>query len=901
MYDSHTGNAGPENVINLATFQALIGPAFDADAGGVVDAEAARGSRDDQDIIANFGVRKAKSVTFTDTTGNLSWGDGGSSGGRLPTSGDGRFVKQASPPDWVFDISPVTGGVPGEAVTYVAGTVLYRDNRELNPQVTATFSGGGTVTAIADMPEGAPANSLDAFFGFVAPPGESIVNVNFDLAQWTNLDDLAFITSAFAVALGEASDPSPENEQTDVPRDVVLNWTPGEFVPPVNGHKVYLSENFADVNDGIGGIVQSAGSYAPPQRLDFDKTYYWRVDEVNAPPDSTVFRGNIWSFTTEPAGYPIANVTATASSSAANQGPANATVDGSGLTDDLHSMATADMWLSGFSAAQPSWIQFELDKVYPLHEMWVWNSNTELEGSVGFGFKDVTIEYSLDGTDYAALGTTHEFAQAPAADGYAHNTTVDFGGLQAQYVRLTANSNWGGFLPQSGLSEVRFFHVPVRARKPHPDSGAIGVSVDVTLDWRAGREAAEHNLYLSADEQAVIDGTSPVTVASDTSHSPLSLDLDSTYYWRVDEVNDAEIPTTWQGDVWNLSTQEFLVVDDFESYNDIPAGEEGSNLVYETWKDGLDDPTTNGSTMGYFVPFEPTMETGTVHGGGKSAPMIYNNTTAAFSEVTRTLAPQNWTDHGIQTLSLWFYGDPANTPGQLYVKINGVRVNYAGDSANLGRLLWKRWNIELAAVGTNLQGVTSLAVGVEGFGATGTLLLDSIALYKSVSEPPVEVYLEAEAATPLGASWRTYIDPASIGGQHIGSEDGDGTDGDAAPGPEWTAVYSFDVPVEGVYKVVLRAQETGSDSFWVRIVGATSQTHEDPAQPGTGWVKFNGIDAPDGWAWDEVHSNDHDNTVVNWTLAAGEHTLEIAKREDGVLLDAILITDDIAPDQTALP
>jgi len=48
-YDSHTGNAGPENVIDLATFQALIGPAFNADAGGVADAESASGSMDGQD------------------------------------------------------------------------------------------------------------------------------------------------------------------------------------------------------------------------------------------------------------------------------------------------------------------------------------------------------------------------------------------------------------------------------------------------------------------------------------------------------------------------------------------------------------------------------------------------------------------------------------------------------------------------------------------------------------------------------------------------------------------------------------------------------------------------------------------------------------------------------------
>ena len=46
----------------------------------------------------------------------------------------------------------------------------------------------------------------------------------------------------------------------------------------------------------------------------FGQTYYWRVDEVNAPPDSTVYKGDVWSFTVEPYGYPIKPVKATASS-----------------------------------------------------------------------------------------------------------------------------------------------------------------------------------------------------------------------------------------------------------------------------------------------------------------------------------------------------------------------------------------------------------------------------------------------------------------------------------------------------------------------------------------------------------------------------------------------------------
>ncbi|MFQ6035228.1 MAG: LamG domain-containing protein, partial [Sedimentisphaerales bacterium] len=112
----------------------------------------------------------------------------------------------------------------------------------------------------------------------------------------------------------EASNPNPANEQTDVVRDVTLRWTPGIYAPAVSGHKVYFSENFTDVNEGIGGISQDANSYTPAQLLDFGKTYYWRVDEVNGPPDYTVYPGEVWQFTAEPFTYPIENITATASS-----------------------------------------------------------------------------------------------------------------------------------------------------------------------------------------------------------------------------------------------------------------------------------------------------------------------------------------------------------------------------------------------------------------------------------------------------------------------------------------------------------------------------------------------------------------------------------------------------------
>ena len=113
---------------------------------------------------------------------------------------------------------------------------------------------------------------------------------------------------------------------------------------------------------------------------------------------------------------------------------------------------------------QPNWIQYQFDKVYKLTEMWVWNSNQMIESFVGFGAKTVTIEYSVDGARGPRWRDVPEFAQAPAAATYTHNTTVNFGGVLAQYVKLTINTSWSG-LPQTGLAEVRFFQMPVQARR----------------------------------------------------------------------------------------------------------------------------------------------------------------------------------------------------------------------------------------------------------------------------------------------------------------------------------------------------------------------------------------------------------------------------------------------------
>jgi hypothetical protein len=529
-----------------------------------------------------------------------------------------------------------------------------------------------------------------------------------------------------------ALDPIPADAQTDVPRDIGLAWTPSEAG---TGHDVYFGTVLDDVNNAsrinprgvLVSLGQTGNTYQPVAGLDFGRTYYWRIDEVGPPPQSTVYKGEVWSFVCEPLAYAVEKLTATASSSEPGRGPEN-TVNGSGLdARDLHSTADGTMWLSDLAGAQPTWIEYRFDRVYPLHEMWVWNHNGAYEKTIGLGVKTVTITYSEDGVNYQTWGTTHELARSAGAAGYAHNTTVPLGGLMARYVRLTIHSNWGGIFPQYGLSEVRFLYTPTRARQPEPAAGATGVAVGARLAWRAGRQAARHEVHFGVNPQTVAGSTTPVATVPEAVYGPLSLDLGTTYYWRIDEVNELATPARWQGDLWTFSTAQYVTVDDFESYTD----QEG-NRIYEAWTDGWNDPA-NGSVVGYAEA--PFAEQVVIHSGTQALPLSYDNTSAAFSQAEFLFAaPQDWTQHGITTLVLFIQGRSDNTGGPLYVLINNTKVVYPGGSADLTAAQWQQWNIPLATTGAALRNVTKLALGVDGKGS-GTVYIDDIRLYGSAPAP----------------------------------------------------------------------------------------------------------------------------------------------------------------------
>ncbi|MBP8304362.1 MAG: discoidin domain-containing protein [Phycisphaerae bacterium] len=554
--------------------------------------------------------------------------------------------------------------------------------------------------------------------------------------------------AAGGLGSGLAAKPVPADREAEVLRDVMLGWTPGVFA---STHNVYFGDTFEAVSKAGAGspLLVGPGLVAAAYdagRLEFSRTYYWRVDEVNAPPDNTVFKGDVWTFTVEPYAYPIGgeSITATASSQSAGWGPEK-TIDGSGLdAQDTHSVMLDDMWLTAEGSSLPAWIQYTFDRPRRLDQMRVWNFNGESFLAI-LGIKDVVVEHSMDGLDWTPLSGVAAFPMAPGTAGYASDITVDLGGVAAEAVRIQAQSNYaGGGYDQCGLSEVRLMAVPMSARNPSPESGAEGIDPRGVLMWRPGREAGHHQVYLDASEQAVREGTAPVHATHEIRLAMLELDLrlGQTHYWRVDEVNEAAVPSVWTGETWAFTVAQTLVVDDFESY-----GNSSPHRPFQTWIDGVgySDPTPGnpgnhtGAAVGHDI-WSPgsehlggtLMETTIVRSGLQSLPLYYDNSGAGggltYSQMDRAFTPaEDWTRFGIRTLILYFRGVQGNS-GQLYVQINNTKILYPGNAADIATEAWTAWEIDLASSGASLGGVSTLSIGIQGSGARGLLYIDELGL-----------------------------------------------------------------------------------------------------------------------------------------------------------------------------
>ena len=269
------------------------------------------------------------------------------------------------------------------------------------------------------------------------------------------------------------------------------------------------------------------------------------------------------------------------------------------------------------------------------------------------------------------------------------------------------------------------------AALPGPADGEQELAIDTALNWVAGGWARWHDVYIGTDESAVRDATDPNTPPGRgrVAKAQLAfgmLGLQTTYYWRVDEVNGAEADSPWRGEVWSFTTAGCVEKENFESYDDSEALQAAVLAVSGGW--------VELSTVEYAE-------------GEKSMQMdYYNKSNFKYSEAQIAFdEAQNWT-LGFERLELSFRGTAGNGADRIYAVLDDAwggraAVVHPGDFEDLRAEQWQRWIVDLeefsAEPGSqqlDLKAVTKLAVGVgdrnsqRPSGSAGTIYFDDIAV-----------------------------------------------------------------------------------------------------------------------------------------------------------------------------
>jgi len=276
-------------------------------------------------------------------------------------------------------------------------------------------------------------------------------------------------------------------------------------------------------------------------------------------------------------------------------------------------------------------------------------------------------------------------------------------------------------------AEIQELVRPPVAHNPVPADGAEHIEGTTTLSWSPGRFAALHNVYFGTDPNKLAL-VSENQLLDSNSYDPEAFELGTTYFWQINEVNDAHPHSPWKGHIWTFKVQEYLLVDGFDSYAD-------TNALLLVWKDGSDNST--GSTISLETEF-----------AGSSMRYAYDNSSYPwYSETERTYStPQDWTVGGAKALELQFRGDANNCPEQMYAALEDATGNRAlvthGDPNALVQEEWQGWQnwaIGLqdfvSANDVNLANIKKVIIGIgDGVGASpltskGSLFFDDVRLY----------------------------------------------------------------------------------------------------------------------------------------------------------------------------
>lgn len=324
----------------------------------------------------------------------------------------------------------------------------------------------------------------------------------------TEIDQLAAALPTQYAALN----PIPEDESVNVAIDPILEWdAPLSAIDPT--YDIYLGTDPNTLPIVASGLSETSLDTIS-LGLSYGTTYYWYVDTSTGDPSAT------WSFTTMPSSsisslalswdfeslteyameyeQSIEDVVVTASSQEQGTRAANRAANGIGLFVDpyipdansiglQHTNDADHMWICDPAQTGEVWIKFGFDQSYPLGTMLIWNHNVGEPwlSELNRGMRQVSVLYndtdSSDPNDWTLMGD-YEIPMGTGQNGMTASLGIDFGGIEAQYVKITAvdaavdpNSNWGAAGNFHALSEVRFgIHGTTATAKVVPDASGNG-------------------------------------------------------------------------------------------------------------------------------------------------------------------------------------------------------------------------------------------------------------------------------------------------------------------------------------------------------------------------------------------------------------------------------------------
>ena len=329
--------------------------------------------------------------------------------------------------------------------------------------------------------------------------------------------------------------------------------------------------------------------------------------------------------------------------------------------------------------------------------------NIATSGSVGGGVDPTEINFDISGID---LPFEPRAVRILGIDNGGEAPGFDIGSIQAR-IRIDSGE---------------------AACIPIPADGAKNVPLDTILTWSTGQKADKHIVHFGTDLTnigASAGGPSePPQLQDANTFDPGKLELGTTYYWRIDEVNDQNV---WPGKVWSFTTTDYLVIDDFEQYNSSTGP--NRNLISDTWKN-----------------FNVGLSTQYAHKCSKQSMVInlldYN--TGRYTEKTvRTFSPpQDWTVAGMEALELFLSDHTENSHALIYIALNDgnneALVLYPDDSNNITNDIWHAWRIDLQEFqDIDLSNIESMTIGFypdpdyPSGGGNGSFYFDDIRLYSS--------------------------------------------------------------------------------------------------------------------------------------------------------------------------